>query len=265
MRVRVGILFLLFALAAIAGAAASCGSGNTTPQDVADGFIDVPPDVPVEVPSEVPAEVPSEVASDIPSDVVEPEAEADAACLVRMAVVTDIDATLTTSDAEWLAQIVLPSHDPAMRPDANTLFQDYAARGYEVFYITARGSGLFLLDGTSARDATAAWLQAHDFPYDPDNLFLSDGVGAWGTSAADYKTAILADLHAAGWRFIYGYGNSDTDVEAFLSSGIPAASIFFVTGDGPAMGVSSLPAADAYTQHIADHMPTVPEATCMEK
>jgi hypothetical protein len=259
MRARVGILML--GLAASAGAAVSCGSGETATGDAVDDVVDIPADVP--------AEIPSDVAEADTSDVVEPdvvpEAEADAPCVVRMAVVTDIDGTLTTGDAEWLAQIAWPAHDPAMRPDANTLLQDYAALGYEVFYITARGSGLFLLDGTSARDATAAWLQAHDFPYDPDNLFLSDGVGAWGTSAADYKAGILADLQASGWRFIYAYGNADTDIEAFLTAGITPTNIFFVAGDAASMGVSGIAGADAYTQHIADYMPTVPAATCVEE
>ena len=53
--------------------------------------------------------------------------------------ITDIDETLTTSDAEWLMQIIDPSHDPAMRPDANTVMQANDEAGYSVFYVTARG------------------------------------------------------------------------------------------------------------------------------
>jgi len=186
-------------------------------------------------------------------------------CTTSMAVVTDIDATLTTSDLEWVYQIAVPTYDAAMRPEANVLMQDYAALGYEIFYITARGEGMSLLDGTSSRDATAAWLVDHGFPFNPDNLFLAAGLGTWGNSAASYKTGILEGLEAIGWRFIYAYGNSDTDIEAFLSIDMAPENVFLVGDLAGTLGVSPVTDEDAYAQHIADHMPDVPEATCAEE
>ena len=44
-------------------------------------------------------------------------------CDVQAAVYTDIDETLTTSNEEWAQQLADPSHDPAMRPDADALMQ----------------------------------------------------------------------------------------------------------------------------------------------
>ena len=176
----------------------------------------------------------------------------------RAAIVTDIDETLTTSDGEWLTQIVDPFHDPAMRPDANTVMQGYLALGYRVFYLTARGRGLRLLDGTPAQDATEDWLDAHGFPYTSDGVFLADGLGAFGNSAADYKIDILADLQADGFEFAYAYGNADTDIEAFQAVGIPDTNIFLVGKLAGQMGVVGLTDQEAYT----DHLPYVAAQGC---
>jgi hypothetical protein len=246
-------------LAALAVFAGCGGSGGADDEDAfADAETAPGPD------ADADADTENEIEEEADSEP-GPDADADAdedTCTLRMAVVSDIDSTLTTSDTEWLLQIAVPSHDAAMRPDANVLFQDYAALGYEVFYITARGSGLSLLDGTSARDATAQWLVDHGFPYNPDHLFLADGLGAWGSSAADYKTGILNGQIDLGFRFIYAYGNSDTDIEAFLNVGMAPENVFLVGDLAGGLGVSGVTNADAYTQHVADHMPAVPEATC---
>src|SRR5688500_8683552 len=78
-------------------------------------------------------------------------------------VATDIDETLTVSNDEWDAQVDDPTHDPVMRPDADTLLRGYAGLGYRIVYITARYEGFELLDGRSATEATVDWLVAHDF------------------------------------------------------------------------------------------------------
>ena len=55
-----------------------------------------------------------------------PTEEQDPPCIPHVLVVTDIDETLTTSNAEWLTQLADGSHDPAMRPDADVLMSGYA-------------------------------------------------------------------------------------------------------------------------------------------
>lgn len=176
----------------------------------------------------------------------------------RTAIVTDIDETLTTSDSEFLKQIALPSYDPEMRPDANTLMNTYHDLGYRIFYVTARGDDLFLLDGTSATDATTNWLSDHNFPFDPADVFLADGIGAFSDSAAEFKIGILEQLQSYGFEMVYAYGNADTDIDAFKAVGIPDDHIFLVGKLAGQMGVEPIIDADAYTNHLATFVPTVP-------
>jgi phosphatidate phosphatase PAH1 len=94
---------------------------------------------------------------------------------------------------------------------------------------------------------------------------MAEGLGAWGNSAASYKTEILEGLTDDGWTFVYAYGNSDTDIEAFLNIGIPAEDVFLVGDLAGQLGVSPVTDEDAFSQHILDHMPYVTEASCNEK
>lgn len=176
--------------------------------------------------------------------------------------VTDIDETLTTLDAEWFAQVADPSHDPAMRPDADTLLRAYADLGYRVFYVTARGEDMTLSDGRSSREATADWLVAHGFPFTENALFLASGVGVAGDAAVAYKTGVLTDLQAGGRDLAYAYGNATSDIDAFQAADIPDDVIFLVGELAGEMGVQPIPDEEAYTAHVVAWMPGVPEALC---
>lgn len=171
----------------------------------------------------------------------------------RAIVVTDIDETLTTSDTEWLTQIALPSHDPRMRPDADRVMQTYVSLGYRVIYVTSRGEGLRLLNGTTAREATEGWLTDHGFPFTTDGVFLARGIGALGGEAADYKTGVLTDLQAQSFEIHFAYGNADTDIEAYQNAGVPDDHIFLVGKLAGQFGVEPLPTSEAY----GDHLPLV--------
>lgn len=164
-----------------------------------------------------------------------------------VAVVTDIDGTLTLSDLEFLQQLTNASYDPVDYPDAAALMQAYDALGYDIVYMTARGEDLTLEDGRSSREATADWLDAHGYPDGP--LFLADGVGAFGDSAERYKVDRLTGLQATGTTFAVGYGNSRSDIDAFLEVGIPTA--YAVGPDGPDIGGTVIPEADTFTAHLA--------------
>jgi len=169
-------------------------------------------------------------------------------------VVTDIDETLTTSDTEWLDQVSDPTHDPALRPDANTMMQAYADLGFQIVYITARGQDMTLSDGRNSTEATEDWLNDHDFPLQAGNLFLAEGVGALGSSAVDYKSGVIADLEADGLVMAWAYGNADSDIEAFQLAGIPDNQIFLVGELAGEMGVEPIVDADAYTNHIVEQV-----------
>ena len=183
-------------------------------------------------------------------------------CTPMMAVVTDIDETLTTEDGEYLQQFTDPTHDPAERPDAAELMNAYAELGYTIIYVTARGADLDLPDGRSATEATVDWLEGHGFPFEPADLYLAERT-SYGEDAVVYKAGVLADREDDGWSFAYAYGNSDTDIEAFREGGIADEVIFHVGRNaGTIAGVRAIPIDEAFGAHMAEHMPTVAEAAC---
>jgi len=175
-----------------------------------------------------------------------------------VAVVTDIDATLTLSDGEFISQLADPTYEPVMRPEASALFTDYADLGYAVFYVTARGEAVQLTDGRTAREATADWLIAKGFPFVSSRLFLSEGVGAFGTAAVEYKSGVLAARQATGWTFEWAYGDKDTDTLAWQAGGLADDRIWLVGDLAGEMGVNGIPDADAYATHRQTHLPHVP-------
>ena len=182
-------------------------------------------------------------------------APADDTC--RFAIVTDIDETLTTSDDEWIAQLVDASHDAAMRPSADVLMNEYADLGYTIFYVTARGEDTILGDGRTAREATADWLEDHGFPYEPERLFLAEGIAAVGDEAVAYKSQVMLDHIDQGWTYDYGYGNADTDIEGFRLGGLADDRLFLVGELAGTMGVNPIPDEEAYETHLTAHMSSV--------
>jgi len=174
-------------------------------------------------------------------------------------VVTDIDETLTTDDLEFVYQVADPDHDPEMRPDADTLFRGFADRGYTVIYLTGRGEQLTLIDGTSARDATEAWLDAHGFPWDDANVFLADtNLGLSGEDAHVYKAGVLADLSAAGWPLDWGFGNAEADIEAYEDAGMAHDHINLVGDLAGSMDVEAIPNDDAYSAFTPPFLDALP-------
>jgi phosphatidate phosphatase PAH1 len=176
-------------------------------------------------------------------------------------VATDIDETLTLSNEEWEMQLDDPAYDQQMRPDANTLMQEYARKGYSIVYITARWSGFDLSDGRSSTEVTTDWLEDHDFPVRDSLVYLAPTEDPLGMAVADFKAGVIDDLTARGGVFAYGYGNAETDVEAFLDAGGDPADVFHVGDDDGHLGVVPLPDDEAYTAHLADHLATVPDVS----
>lgn len=183
-------------------------------------------------------------------------------CEPRWAVVTDIDETLTATNGEWLAQVSEPTHDPVMRPDANALMSAYAELGYCIAYVTARGEDITLPDGRTARDATRDWLVDHDFPFEEALLFLAPDTTISGSLTVERKAAAMEELQAEGWSLEHAYGNADTDIEAYRAVDIPDDRIYLVGRLAGTMGVVPVPDDEAFTAHLAEQMPTVPEPTC---
>lgn len=150
----------------------------------------------------------------------------------KLAVVTDVDETLTTSNNEFIKQIADPTYDPAMRPGASDLMQDYAKLGYYVYYLTARPKTVKV--GTeTAQQATLDWLTKHDFPVDPNQtwLTLADSLYS-GTPLVNYKAQAIEAKQAAGYTFSFAYGNATTDADSYLDAKIPKQDVFMIENAG---------------------------------
>jgi len=136
-------------------------------------------------------------------------------------VVTDIDGTLTESDAELFYQTLDGTHVPVAYPGAVDLTLSHVSIGYVVVYLTGRPYWL--------TDKTRTWLTDLGFAAGPvhvadsnaDILPTDDSVGA-------YKLAWLEGLAAAGYVIDFAYGNATTDIYAYMGAGIPADHVWII-------------------------------------
>ncbi len=179
------------------------------------------------------------------------------------AIVTDIDATLTTSDLEWLMQMGWGAYEPTERSGAAALVNGYAERGYYILYLTARPANYTLI-GTSetAPEATLRWLEDHGYPVDPEHtrLELAPDIIIDATATTDYKTGVLTAMEDEGFSFDYAYGNAATDITAYENAGIAKDHTFIIGSEGGNGGTVAI-AGDGWDDHDADFLPTVP-AVC---
>ena len=123
----------------------------------------------------------------------------------RDLVVFDIDGTLTPEVNDSLE----------VRADAADVAREYAKRGYEVLYLTARRTYL--------QRHIPAWLRQHGFP---------EGDLQTAQSRQDnldpeaFKVRVLEQYKRAGWHLKYAYGDSSTDFTAYAKVGIEKSHVF---------------------------------------
>lgn len=178
-----------------------------------------------------------------------------------LAIVTDIDATLTTSDTEFVTQLLTGAHEPAERPGGADLISAYAERGYFVLYLTSRPDGAPVgLSGETTTEATLRWLTEHGYPVDPDRTRLTLAPGlVFGDSSAEYKGGALVAMQGEGYEFRYAYGNATSDIDAYAEAGIPKDVTFII---GPEAGVGDTVAieGDGWLEHIGELVDELPTA-----
>lgn len=182
--------------------------------------------------------------------------------LEQPAIVTDIDETLTISDAEFIMQIGDGNYDPREREGGSELITAYAELGYRIMYLTARSEEIVLeVTGETAREATERWLVEHGYPTDPaTTLVVLAPRFVFDAAAQEYKAAALMEQQAAGWRFDYAYGNATSDIGAYADAGIDPSVTFIIdehAGEGGTVAVQG----EGWVEHAAAHLPTVP-AVC---
>jgi hypothetical protein len=183
-------------------------------------------------------------------------------CVTELpAIVTDIDETLTLSDAEFVMQLGDSTYDPIEREGAAEMITAYADLGYQIMYLTARAESLSAEDsGETSRELTERWLMEHDFPLDDAStiVVLSPNLVV-GESARMYKAEAIATQQAAGWRFDYAYGNATSDIDAYADAGIPL-DVTFIIGEHAGEGGTVAVEGEGWVEHTADVLPTVPNA-----
>jgi hypothetical protein len=138
--------------------------------------------------------------------------------------VSDVDGTLTASEtAEWLT--VFGGASPAVNVGAPEALWALARRGYIIFYLTARPEWL--------TTRTHQWTRERGLPSGLVHTMMNL-TGGTGSAAFTFKRDELVALRSRlGHPVDYGFGNTDTDAQAYEAAGIPASNAYYYrfTGD----------------------------------
>ncbi len=130
-------------------------------------------------------------------------------------IVSDVDGTLTSSENAFFKTIAL-GIEPDAQPGAAAAYQDAAARGYQLVYVTARG-GRYTGD-------TRTWLADLGFPRGPVRLSPSFLTLPGGDTIA-YKSSTLTAL-AGALPVVMGIGNRASDITAYAAVGLASDATF---------------------------------------
>lgn len=169
-------------------------------------------------------------------------------------VVFDLDGTITTSDVHVVAQTILDSvsastvigasigrsYDIKARPSALMCVRAWAAKGYQVIYLSGRQG--------SAYNMTLEWLIKHGYPPGPIHLTRTHmPTLPVYVSVGHFKIKYMEELKAKGLELYAAYGNTGTDIKAYENVGIPKERTFIV---GPHGGKKNTRAVKDFTTHL---------------
>jgi hypothetical protein len=165
-------------------------------------------------------------------------------------VVSDVDATLTTSDAELAEQIFAGLVPPAY-PMAAELMAAHAERGHVVMYLTGRPYWL--------SEMTRDWLAEKQLPPGPLRVTdsNSDMLPTEGSVGA-FKRAQLAELVAAGFVIDAAYGNATTDISAYLGIGLDPARVWIIGAHAGERGTHAV--SESWSQRAGEVAASAPVA-----
>lgn len=128
--------------------------------------------------------------------------------------VSDIDGTLTASENAYPESLAIGG-DVAAQPGAPDALQMLAAKHYLVVYVSTR-SDRFTQD-------TRDWFAAKSFPRGPLRLPTAI-VTLPGADTVTFKAAAIHSL--AAFAVTAGFGNRQTDIDAYRQNGLAADHIF---------------------------------------
>ncbi|CAD7701424.1 unnamed protein product [Ostreobium quekettii] len=173
-------------------------------------------------------------------------------------VVFDLDGTVTTSDAHVVAQVLLDSvsvstvigsslgrnYDLKQRASALTVCRAWAAKGYQVVYLSGRQG--------SAYNMTKEWLIRHGYPPGPIHLTRTHlPTLPVYVSVGHFKVQYMRELVSKGLQIAAAYGNTGTDIKAYEKAGIPKDRTFIVGPHGGKLGTVKV---KDFTTHMLDVM-----------
>jgi hypothetical protein len=148
-------------------------------------------------------------------------------------VVSDIDATLTTSDSQVFYQILDGSYVPLTYPNAVELTKAHEGRGYLMFYMTGRPYWL------SAQ--TRSYLASHGFAVGPLRVTDSNSdILPTESSVGAYKLANLKSMVEEGLVVDLAYGNATTDIYAYLGAGLSADHVWIIGSHAGEQGTNAV-------------------------
>ena len=162
--------------------------------------------------------------------------------------ITDIDGTMTSTDAEFIRQLSDVNYVPEQNINASTMMQAWEAKGYASIYLTARPNEF--------RWLSRIWLREQGFPYGPMETAETFVAGA---TAREYKGAFVRYLNDLQIDLVAAYGNAESDVQAYDDGGIPLDITFTINEAAGMNGTIAVPNGD-WTSHISEFvsgMPTV--------
>lgn len=161
--------------------------------------------------------------------------------------ISDIDGTLTSTDAEFMTQISgKPEYVPLQNVNSDLLMQTWAQKGYASIYLTARPNDF--------RWLSRVWLREQGFPFGPMETAESF---VFGSTAREYKGRFVNQLNALGIDLVAAYGNAESDVQAYDDGSIPKALTFTINeaeGKDGTVGVSN----GDWTSHISEFVQPQP-------
>jgi phosphatidate phosphatase PAH1 len=126
-------------------------------------------------------------------------------------VVSDVDGTLTTSELAEVGAIVTGGAADA-HPDAPKVLTKLAAKGYRPFFLTARP------DVETAR--TREFLAERGFPRGIVHTTAGSSP-LTGDAAVAFKNAELGTLQKKGALLHLGFGNTESDADAYANAALP--------------------------------------------
>lgn len=176
----------------------------------------------------------------------------------RIAIVSDIDETMTTSDLEFLQQYADASYDPLERDGGCAMIRQLHDLGYFVFFVTARPADMDMGGtGKTSEQATNDWLVARRCPTGPRTLVTFAPELVYGETARNYKKATLQGFLAEGYDFRYAFGNAESDIDAYEDAGIPKAVTFIIGKEAGAKSTIAIE-GEGWRDFSDGFVPTVP-------